>query len=133
MIGRQESGIQDLHIGPPKPLNLGYCPHPVTVYTRGPIKGFSNYITNIIQLLLSGGSTQPKPYSVNYPAPWPLGTKVVSFPFRNQHEAPNLTSHKCYCIKPSSPPRVDRIWGIWGSYYNIPKAIFYLLKGDYKP
>ena len=21
--------------------------------------------------------------------------------------------------------------GIWGSYYNIPKAIFYLLKGDY--
>ena len=33
-----------------------------------------------------------------------------------------------------SPPLVDRIWGIWGSYYNIPKAvIFYLLKGDYKP
>ena len=28
-----------------------------------------------------------------------------------------------------SPPSVDRIWGIWGSYYNIPKAIFYLLKG----
>ena len=21
--------------------------------------------------------------------------------------------------------------GIWGSYYNIPRAIFYLLKGDY--
>ena len=29
------------------------------------------------------------------------------------------------------PPLVDRIWGLWGSYYNIPKAIFYLLKGDY--
>ena len=29
------------------------------------------------------------------------------------------------------PLKVDRIWGIWGSYYNIPKAIFYLLKGDY--
>ena len=29
-----------------------------------------------------------------------------------------------------SPPDVDRIWGIWGSYYNIPKAVFYLLKGD---
>ena len=29
------------------------------------------------------------------------------------------------------PPQVDRIWVIWGSYYNIPKAIFYLLKGDY--
>ena len=26
---------------------------------------------------------------------------------------------------------MDRIWGIWGSYYNIPKAIFYLLMGDY--
>ena len=23
-------------------------------------------------------------------------------------------------------------WGIWGSYCNIPKAIFYLLKGDYR-
>ena len=26
---------------------------------------------------------------------------------------------------------VDRLWGIWGSYYHIPKAFFYLLKGDY--
>ena len=31
-----------------------------------------------------------------------------------------------------SPPKVDRIWGVWGPYYNIPKAIFYLLKGDYR-
>ena len=31
-----------------------------------------------------------------------------------------------------SPPKVDRIWGRRGSYLNIPKAIFYLLKGDYK-
>ena len=23
--------------------------------------------------------------------------------------------------------------GMWGSYYNIPEAICYLLKGDYKP
>ena len=22
-------------------------------------------------------------------------------------------------------------WGIWGSFYDIPKTIFYLLKGDY--
>ena len=29
-----------------------------------------------------------------------------------------------------SPPSVDRIWGVWGSYYDIPKAIFYLLKLD---
>ena len=29
-----------------------------------------------------------------------------------------------------SPPQVDRIWGIWASYYNRPKAIFYLVKGD---
>ena len=26
-----------------------------------------------------------------------------------------------------------RIWGIWESYYNIPKAIFYLSEGDYNP
>ena len=32
-----------------------------------------------------------------------------------------------------SPPQVDRIWGTWGSSYNIPKAILYLLKGDYIP
>ena len=30
-----------------------------------------------------------------------------------------------------SPAKVDRIWGIWGSYYNIPTAIFFLLKGVY--
>ena len=30
-----------------------------------------------------------------------------------------------------SPPQVDRIWGIWGSYSNIPEAILYLLQGDY--
>ena len=24
---------------------------------------------------------------------------------------------------------VSRIWGIWGSYSNLPKAIFHLLKG----
>ena len=30
-----------------------------------------------------------------------------------------------------SPPSVDRMWGIWGSYYNIPEAIFDLLKGVY--
>ena len=31
-----------------------------------------------------------------------------------------------------SPSEVDRISDIWGSYYNMPKAIFYLLKGDHK-
>ena len=31
-----------------------------------------------------------------------------------------------------SPPSVDSICVIWGSYYDIPKAIFYLLKGDYR-
>ena len=31
-----------------------------------------------------------------------------------------------------SPPQVDRIWGIGGPYYNIPKAIFYLLQADYR-
>ena len=33
-----------------------------------------------------------------------------------------------------SPPWVDRIWSMWGSYYitYIPKAVFYLLKGEYR-
>ena len=30
-----------------------------------------------------------------------------------------------------SPPELDRIWSRWGSYYNMPKAIFHLLK-DYR-
>ena len=30
-----------------------------------------------------------------------------------------------------SPPWVDRVWDIWGSYYNMSKSMFYLLKGDY--
>ena len=33
-------------------------------------------------------------------------------------------SHAVY-----SPPYVDRIWCILGSYYDMPKARFYLLKG----
>ena len=30
-----------------------------------------------------------------------------------------------------NPPQVDRIWDIWGSYYNIPKVMFCLHKGEY--
>ena len=30
-----------------------------------------------------------------------------------------------------SPAEVDRIWAMWGSHYNIPKAKLYLLQGDY--
>ena len=45
-------------------------------------------------------------------------------------EAPGCENGKT--LKPYSPPEVDRIWGVWGSYYNIFKAIFYLLKGDYQ-
>ena len=32
-----------------------------------------------------------------------------------------------------SPPSVDRIRGIWGSHYTVPKAIFLLLKGEHTP
>ena len=28
------------------------------------------------------------------------------------------------------PPKYVGVWDIWGSYYDIPKAIFYLLKGN---
>ena len=49
---------------------------------------------------------------------------------------PSTPQSKLYSLnpKPYSPNQVvDRIWGIWGSFYKIPKAIFYLLKGDCKP
>ena len=36
------------------------------------------------------------------------------------------------CLSQIVPLKIDRIWGIWGSYYRIPKAIFYLPKGDYR-
>ena len=32
-------------------------------------------------------------------------------------------------VKGYSPPQVDRMWGIWGSYDNVTK---HQLKGDYK-
>ena len=34
---------------------VGYCPHPVTVYIRGPIKDYIYHIIFIIQVLLRGG------------------------------------------------------------------------------
>ena len=45
--------------------------------------------------------------------------------------AQNQFWHKKALSQVYSPPSVDRIWGIWGSYYNIPKNIFALLRGDY--
>ena len=35
----------------PETLNLGYCLHPVTVYIRGPIKGYIYIYTPILYLL----------------------------------------------------------------------------------
>ena len=34
-------------------------------------------------------------------------------------------------VRVYSPPEVDRIWGIWGTYFHIAKAILYRLKGHY--
>ena len=51
---------------------------------------------------------------------------------------PNTKALSLYVINPKalnpySPPWVDRIRGKRGSYCNIPKDIFYLLKGGYQP
>ena len=43
----------------------------------------------------------------------------------------NIQCFRCQCIY--SRLKVDRIWSIWGSYYKIPNAIFYLLEGDHTP
>ena len=39
-------------------FEVGYCPHPVTVYIRVLLRAMYSHIVIIIQLLLSGGSTQ---------------------------------------------------------------------------
>ena len=43
---------------------------------------------------------------------------------RSENLRPGLGRKRC--IVPLN--YVDRLWGIWGSYYNTPKAMFYLLK-----
>ena len=49
-------------------------------------------------------------------------------------EAPavDLSFQMSYSLKPFKGAiyGMDRIWGIRGSYYHIPKAIFYLPKED---
>ena len=35
------------------------------------------------------------------------------------------------CARTTGPPYANRIWGIWGSYNDVPQAMFYLLMGDY--
>ena len=51
---------------------------------------------------------------------------------RFKHVPPNMVPS--YMLgKVYSPPSVDRIWSTWGSYYNVAKALFYLLTGDYIP
>ena len=51
-----------------------------------------------------------------------------------EHEGtPNMAQLPALALQRSRFLGVDRIWGIWGSDYNIPKTIFYLHKGDYRP
>ena len=56
---------------------------------------------------------------------------------RNSHlrllRAGTILRSGCKPARGYRPPLVHRVWGMLGSYYNIPKAKFYLLKGDYKP
>ena len=46
--------------------------------------------------------------------------------------AGNFTRYDFWGILGYSPPEVNRTWSIWGSYHNISKAIFYILKGHYR-
>ena len=41
-----------------------------------------------------------------------------------------ILKHTHTILKGDSPPEVGRKMGIWGGYYNVPNAIFYLLKGN---
>ena len=49
---------------------------------------------------------------------------------RSKAEAVLILQAAFQKIRVYSPPQVDRMWGIWGSYDNILRAIFYLLTGD---
>ena len=43
LFGLKAAGVywrSSCYIAYRQALNLGYCPHPVTVYIRGPIKGY---------------------------------------------------------------------------------------------
>ena len=67
----------------------------------------------------------------------PVWVSYIHLLFLSSPRNHNLddTSHISICEKTFrmiySPPQADTIWGIWGSYHNLHKAIFYLLKGDY--
>ena len=59
----------------------------------------------------------------------PLGNIPTSGLRRHSSDA--IIGHFAATVRVYSPPYLDRIWGIWGSYYNIPKAVSFLLQGDY--
>ena len=61
-----------------------------------------------------------------------LGFRVLGFRGVGSRDPQGLLLHqkKEVC---ATVDMVVRIWGIWGSHDNIPKAMFYLLKGDYNP
>ena len=68
---------------------------------------------------LNPNPRSPNPEALN-PNPEPRVGEIM-----RQVKALSLTKVK-------KAPLKGEYGSIWGSYYNLPKAIFYLLKGDYR-
>ena len=78
----------------------------------------------------------PRPESLSLQTELPCARLLVmslraasEAPRRRLLDQPVLTRVGSAGFTHYSPPYVDRTWDMWGSYYNMPKAIFYVLEG----
>ena len=66
-----------------------------------------------------------------------MGSSGINVPVHQHCDSrapiPEHQSPEPRTLNPIVPFKKDRIWGIWGSYRNIPTAMYYLLMWNYKP
>ena len=97
----------------PQTLNLGYCPHPVTLYIRGPepYYAYSPTVTDGGQYPTFNPMPNPKTYRrLGYPDPGHLNTQGHAGPnaggvgcrvycFRGSEVTLEIDARKSYCMK----------------------------------
>ena len=77
---------------------------------------------------INGRTLPSNPNTVNNQNPWSLHPDYKSHLPAWQGGGGVILERRLRIIV----PQADRTWGIWGSYCDIPKAIFYLLKADHR-
>ena len=82
MLIEMPSTISVPGIWDPQYWYFGYCPHPVSVYIRVPLRAIYNHMRIIIQLLVNGGSSRLRTV-------WKAKLAVRTCPIRSLHQAPN--------------------------------------------